>query len=73
MMLKIDKTVLVVALTRWLDKADANDLSDMDYIYVSDFQRMLNILTGKRAYLIGQSVPIEDHEFEELEEYLEEL
>lgn len=73
MMLKIDKTILVVALTRWIEKADANDLSDMDHIYVSDFQRMLNILTGKKAHLIGQSIPIEDHEFELLEDYLEEV
>ena len=73
MMLKIDKTVIVVALTRWLDKADANDLSDMDHIYVSDFQRMLNILIGNKAYLIGQGVTIDEMEFELLEEYLEEL
>ena len=73
MMLKIDKTILVVALTRWLDKADANDLSDMDHIYVSDFQRMLNILIGNKAYLIGQGVTIDEMEFELLEEYLEEL
>lgn len=72
MMLKIDKTVLVVALTRWLDKADANDLSDMDHIYVSDFQRMLNILTGDKAKFIV-SVTIDEMEWELLEEYLEEL
>lgn len=72
MMLKIDKTILVVALTRWIEKADANDLSDMDHIYVSDFQRMLNILTGDKAKFIV-SVTIDEFEYELLEDYLEEV
>lgn len=71
MTFNIDKTVLVVAITRYMN--NINELSEADLLYVADFQRTLDILTGSKAHLIGQSVSVDDLEYELLERFLEEV
>ena len=71
MTFNIDKTVLVVAITRYM--SNINELSEADLFYVADFQRTLDILTGSKAHLIGQSVSVDDFEYEILEPFLTEV
>lgn len=71
MTFNIDKTVLVVALTRYMN--NITELSEVDLFYVADFQRTLDILTGSKAHLIGQSVSVDAYEYELLERFIEEV
>lgn len=71
MQFKIDKTVLIVALTRFLNESVENDY--LLGIYGEEYQRSLDLLTGSKSHLIGESVLIEELEFEILEQYLTEV
>lgn len=71
MQFKIDKTVLIVALTRFLSESVENDY--LLGIYGEEYQRSLDLLTSSKSHLIGESVLIEELEFEILEQYLTEV
>ena len=69
----VDKTVLVVALTRFLNENNIHNYSVPDHIYVGEFQRLLDILTGEKAHLIGERVQLDDWEVDVLEMFMEEV
>lgn len=66
MNIKVDKTVLLVAVTKALQSNE-----DWDETYT--LNRIVNILTSKSSRFIHESVSLDEYEWELVENYLEEV